>query len=213
MAIKDYYQILGLPPQANIQDIKRAFRKKAMQWHPDLNPNSPAATAQFREIQEAYSVLSDPIQREKYHQQRWANKATGKSYAPIKDLTPYGFLLKVLELDKYMSRQDPFRTDREGLCAYIQQLLNEEQLEILKKHQDLSLNKRLVQLLLHSARILAYPQVQVLAPLLIELDEEQAPEVNRWLKNSKYDQWWGRYKGLIALLIAVLICWFIYRFA
>ena len=65
---KDYYQILGIDKKAAESDIKKAFRKLARQYHPDLNPNDKKAEAKFKEINEAYEVLSDADKRKKYDQ-------------------------------------------------------------------------------------------------------------------------------------------------
>jgi molecular chaperone DnaJ len=66
MAGKDYYQLLGLPRNATDKDIKRAFRQLARKYHPDVNPGSKTAEAKFKEMNEAYEVLSDPENRRKY---------------------------------------------------------------------------------------------------------------------------------------------------
>lgn len=68
MEYKDYYQILGVPKNADEKDIKRAFRKLARQYHPDKNPNNKAAEERFKEINEAYEVLGDAGNRSKYDQ-------------------------------------------------------------------------------------------------------------------------------------------------
>ena len=60
MAYIDYYKILGVDKSASQNDIKKAFRKLARKYHPDLNPNDPSAKDKFQEINEANEVLSDP---------------------------------------------------------------------------------------------------------------------------------------------------------
>jgi curved DNA-binding protein len=66
MEYKDYYQILGVPKDASQEAIKKAFRKLARQYHPDMNPDDPTAEAKFKELNEAYEVLGDPDKRSKY---------------------------------------------------------------------------------------------------------------------------------------------------
>jgi molecular chaperone DnaJ len=65
---KDYYEILGLDRNATDEDIKRAFRKLAIKYHPDKNPGDKVAEEKFKEINEAYQVLSDPQKRAQYDQ-------------------------------------------------------------------------------------------------------------------------------------------------
>lgn len=67
MNYKDYYQVLGVPKDAPAKDIKSAYRKLARKLHPDANPNDPkGAEEKFKELQEAYEVLSDAEKRKKY---------------------------------------------------------------------------------------------------------------------------------------------------
>lgn len=70
MQIKDFYKSLGLDEKANAETIKKAYRQLAKQYHPDTNPNDKAAEDRFKEISEAYDVLSDPQKRKKYDQLR-----------------------------------------------------------------------------------------------------------------------------------------------
>ena len=65
---KDYYQILGISKNASAEDIKKAYRKLARKYHPDLNPGDKTAETKFKEINEAQEVLSDPEKRSKYDQ-------------------------------------------------------------------------------------------------------------------------------------------------
>ena len=63
---EDYYKILGVEKNTSVEDIKKAYRKLALKWHPDKNPNNKAAEDNFKKISEAYAVLSDPEKRKNY---------------------------------------------------------------------------------------------------------------------------------------------------
>ena len=62
----DYYKILGVEKKADTEEIKKAYRKLALKYHPDRNPNNPVAEEKFKNISEAYAVLSDPGKRKQY---------------------------------------------------------------------------------------------------------------------------------------------------
>ena len=65
---RDYYEVLGVDKSASAEDIKKAYRKKAIQYHPDKNPGDKEAEAKFKEINEAHDVLSDKQKRARYDQ-------------------------------------------------------------------------------------------------------------------------------------------------
>jgi curved DNA-binding protein len=65
---EDYYQVLGVDKKASADEIKKVYRKLALKWHPDKNPNNKAAEEKFKKISEAYAVLSDTEKRKNYDQ-------------------------------------------------------------------------------------------------------------------------------------------------
>lgn len=73
---KDYYKILGVSRDADESAIKKAFRKLAKQYHPDTNNGNPEAEKKFREINEAYSVLSDEGKRKEYDESQHENQGS-----------------------------------------------------------------------------------------------------------------------------------------
>lgn len=95
---KDFYQVLGVDRSASGKDIKKAYRKLAQQYHPDNNPGDEAAETRFKEVTEAYDVLSDPKVREEYDQARdafsrgaWAGSpGGGAQYVRFEDLGDLG---------------------------------------------------------------------------------------------------------------------------
>ena len=65
---RDYYEVLGIGKSASEDEIKKAYRQLAKKYHPDLNPDDKAAEAKFKEVNEAYEVLSDGDKRARYDQ-------------------------------------------------------------------------------------------------------------------------------------------------
>ena len=93
MEYKDYYSILGVPKGADEAEVKKAYRKLAKQHHPDRNPGDKAAEAKFKEISEAYEVLSDPEKRKLYEQfgSQWQGyQRAGASGHPGAGGSPFG---------------------------------------------------------------------------------------------------------------------------
>ena len=90
---RDYFKVLGLDRNASADSIKRAFRKFARKYHPDVNPGDASAEAKFKEISEAYEVLSDPDKRRRYEQfgQYWNQAGAGSGGAGVDvDFGRYG---------------------------------------------------------------------------------------------------------------------------
>ncbi len=92
MAFIDYYKILGVDKSIPQKDVKRAYLKRAKQFHPDLHPDDPKAKAKFQALNEAYEVLNDPDKRAKYDRygEHW-REAEAYAGAGGQGGTQYGF--------------------------------------------------------------------------------------------------------------------------
>src|SRR5262245_39654664 len=86
---KDYYKILGVDRNASAEEIRKAFRKLARQYHPDVAKNKPQAEEKFKEINEANEVLSDPEKRKKYDA-LGPNWKQGAEFRPPPGWEPFG---------------------------------------------------------------------------------------------------------------------------
>lgn len=147
MQIKDYYGILQTEPSATLQEIRKAYRKLAHQYHPDKNPGDVYAAVRFAEIKEAYEVLTNPSKKEYYLQQRWYNQSIGKRRTEG-IITPVNVLKQSLELEKYVSTLDVFRMDKPGLQEYIFSFINDKTVTELHKFDEPEIIRQIIRTVL-----------------------------------------------------------------
>src|SRR6185369_15388296 len=128
-----------IEPHSTLAEIKQAFRHLALIYHPDKNPNDKYAAVRFNEIKEAYEVLTNPVKKENYLQERWYNQSIGiRRTAGI--ITPVSILKLILELEQYVSRLDVHRMNKEGLSDYIEELLSTDTIKSLKDFNEPEIN-------------------------------------------------------------------------
>ena len=209
--LKDYYQILQIQPHSTLAEIKQAFRRLALIYHPDKNPNDKYAEAQFNEIKEAYEVLTNPVKKENYLQQRWYNQSIGKRRT-AETITPVSILKLVLELEQYVSRLDVHRMNREGLSDYIDQLLSTGTIENLKQFNEPEINKQIITSTLSAMQPLSMRFLGKLPERLGTLadDETSMLQIKNFLKNRKRAFLWEQYKVALIILFTIFICMIIY---
>ena len=209
--LKDYYQILQIQPHSTLAEIKQAFRRLAMIYHPDKNPNDKYAEVQFKEIKEAYEVLTNPVKKENYLQQRWYSQSIGKRRT-AETITPVSILKLVLELEQYVSRLDVHRMNNEGLSDYIDQLLSTGTIENLKQFNEPEINKQIITSALSAMQTLSLRFLGKLPERLGTLadDETSLHQIRNFLKNRKRAFLWERYKVAVIILFTIFICMIIY---
>jgi curved DNA-binding protein CbpA len=172
MLFTDHYRILDLEPSASLPEIKKAYRRLALLYHPDKNNNDPYAAEQFKAIKEAYETLTIPSKKEKYLQQRWYFQSTGnrKTQGVI---TPVTILKQSLELDKYVSTLDIHRMDKQGLTDYILEITTDENIEKLNRFNDLVIHREITQTILHCSNPILPAQFNTVLKQLEKLNNDQ----------------------------------------
>jgi molecular chaperone DnaJ len=211
---KDYYKILELSPTATLKEIKAAYRRLAHQYHPDKNNNDMYAAAKFEIIKEAYEVLSHPSKKEYYLQQRWYDQSMAKKQS-TDAITPVSVLKRLLEFDKYVSTLDVHRMDKEGLFAYINDILSDETIKKLNTFNETDINNVIIDTVIKSSRPLSYSYIKQLSASLkkIKADESGETSIDRYLSHSLRSAEWNKYRIWLIIVIVILLCLFIYYFS
>lgn len=215
MQLKDYYKILEVTPLATQQEIKKAFRQLALKYHPDKNEGDHLSEALFKEVQEAWEVLSDPKQREEYNYKRWFNRSIGEAFVE-RALTPAGILAECQRLKNYVTSMNIFQVDYDALSFHIRQLLSDSNIGILQQFNDASTNRAVNRTLLKAAEPLPLLYLQPIALLLVKLashDESMIREVDEAVQQRKRHDYWHKYKWIVVVAITAIICWIMYKVA
>lgn len=210
--LKDYYQILQIQPNSTLVEIKQAFRRLAMIYHPDKNPNDKYAEVQFNEIKEAYEILTNPVKKESYLQERWYHQSIGKKRT-AKTITPVSILKLSLELEQYVSRLDVHRMNKEGLSSYLNELLSEDTIKKLNEFNEEEINGQIIITTLTTMKPLPLNLTSSLLRRLESLAENDAmamKHIKIFLHEHKRIFLWERYKVLIILICTIIICLLIY---
>lgn len=209
MIVKDYYKTLELTPVASLQEIKKAFRRLAVKYHPDKNNGDHLAAARFVEIQEAYEVLSDPQKREEYNYNRWYTRKTGTGYTE-QPLTPEELLASTEKLKDAIASMNFFQVDFHSLSSHIRQLLNETNIAILHQYKIINTNRRIIKNLLQAATPLPLKEHLPVHESLMQLandDEEMKQLLQQALRSKTQRHQWDRYKWIVVVLIIAFVCW------
>ncbi len=211
MTTKDYYQELELPYTATGEDIRRAFRKLAFQFHPDKNDGDAVAEEKFKAIQEAYFILSDAQRRENYHlKSRYPliNRRT-----PAKPVTAFSILNQCRKLNDKIAEMDIFRMSQQALFEQIMLLVEDRNISIIQQSGDEKIALQITNELLKSSKPLAFSyveQINTRLALLAGSNNEQISQIYHHTKTRRRISYWERYNGLVILLVTIVLCWLIW---
>ncbi len=203
--MKDYYNILNISSSATSDEVKKAFRKLALMYHPDKTNGSTGSSERFSEIQEAYAVLSNSKKRSEYHYSRYRETARSK---PIAE-TAEDVVTLTYELKKKIVQFDPFRIDRDLVYFELKDLLRPHNIRLLQENPDQTIMVSFTKLILECLTPLDFERIKELCHILEELnigDHPSNQQVKDFLKNSYLLHSWNRYKVYVALLISGILC-------
>lgn len=204
MAIKDYYKILNVKPDASATSIKQSYRKLAMKYHPDKNPDDELSAAVFSEIAEAYSVLSNPSARKDYNYQRY-HTAVSEYSKPAETIDM--LLNKASYLKKQVAYINPFRFNHDALLYSIKQLLPYD-ISTLLQTNELQ-QKEFLEAIVWCSNVLTSSQVRNLYGIMQPLFKKHnwlQKQLNTLIKQQAKKESWEKNKIVLAVLITLLLC-------
>lgn len=207
MISKDYYKILDVKPTAEAVTIKRNYRKLAMRYHPDKNQGDALAAEVFSDIAEAYSVLSDPLQRRAYNEKRFNIFETSRYYAPV--ITQTSVTANINKLQQTIATLDPYRLNRDALYVSICRIMSDEVIDFLKQQQDKTFNRLFIERILECAKLLTIQYIYKLSPALFDVagdDEAARRSIEAFMQTARRSNAWNRYKAIVVIVAALLLC-------
>lgn len=211
MQVKDYYAILEVSPAATRDEIKQAYRKLALRFHPDKTENDPYTNARFQEIKEAYEVLTTPARKQEYLNQRWYEKSQGRKQKVIV-VTPDYLLQEAIALDRQLAHADRHRMNREALLQRLLELLNDDTIQKMAAFQDTGTIDEAAMLILKSGRLLPAASLAQITARIHQLPisnslQQSLPNIVHTQRRSERLE---RLTPWMALLAVLLVCLFLF---
>jgi len=212
--MKDYYKILGVNPSASPAEIKKAYRALAFKYHPDKNPENSLAEAHFKEIQEAYSVISDSYKRGKYDDERWL-MGMGSNTQYREAVTPAWLITICQQLNTSLATMDTHRMSQRALQAYILLILTDSHIGVLQEAADRSANDIIINELLNATEKLEVQYLdEIMQRLLIVAGDDDALKqaIENVSRERKQRAIRDKLFPYIIILVTLALCIFMYLY-
>ncbi len=201
---KDYYRILNVKSSATTAGIKNAYRKIAMAYHPDRNPDDALAAAVFSDAAEAYKVLSDNESRKRYNYERYLT-AEEEYKRPVETID--ALILRIKKLNEYVKHTDSFRLNKNALLYTIKQLFPDD-LTLLQQTNH-ALLQQFLELVTIAAQYLYSNQTKQLSRLLMPFYTRQEwlqYKLRSIMQQQQRQERWEKNKIILAIIIAAVLC-------
>jgi curved DNA-binding protein CbpA len=203
MVLKDYYEILQVTPNATLEDIKKAYRKLALQYHPDTADNDDVHLHLFLEIKEAYDTLSDTKRRQAYHYKKFYRQVEQEAIVTAEYMAQ-----QAQQLAAFIAVLDPYRIDYDLLYRLITQLLSSTNQRLIEKASG-QMQQQIIKDLQAGVWHLNFPLAKNIYPTLLLLACNNASLVtslNQQRTTQKRLYYWDTYKLAGAIVIAIFLC-------
>jgi hypothetical protein len=216
----DYYKLLGVLPTATTDEIKKAYRQLALTYHPDRNPGDRKSEVYFKKVNEAYTVLSDPEERENYNHEfknfkrtSGVDKDEDKPASPKHEqaLTPEVILSALQSIKIKITGVNRSQVNQLVLYNKLHTLLSRTNVNLLLSSADHSTNRLIIDEVLACCKFLPYPQIQNIILRLVIFagsDNDVIQKIYSFEKHQKGGSFWKEYSragGVIAIIIFFLI--------
>jgi curved DNA-binding protein CbpA len=211
MPVKDYYRILGVTPGTDVPAIKKAFRRLAMEHHPDKSHTSAENSVYFQELQEAYQTLTDPYKREQYLYNRWLEKSMGHQLDQA--MSAEEILLLFIKAEQYFSQTDHYRTNSNLLLHQLLQTFSERRINTILEGKDEQQILSTLDLAMKLSNRLNANEMEKSIQHFGQLLAQKPYLLEQWmklLKMKKKDESREKWTLPMMLFITILICLAIY---
>lgn len=213
--LKDHYKTLGISANATTQEIKKAYRSLALQYHPDKNQDNTYSAAIFREIQEAYDTLSDPRQKIAYDNAAMLHNMGVKTKAAEK-ITPEWIMKESIRLQQYMRTVDTYRMSHQSLQEYIQLLLSDAHISILHEYADEKISTSITSSILASIQYLDEPYYTTIISRLLRVangNNDLLQNIHAHAAQHQQQLGWKKTVPYVILIVTALLCVIMYLYA
>lgn len=202
---------MGVKPSATLTEVKKAYRRLAMQYHPDKNPDNVYAEAQFKEIQEAYSILSNSIKREQYNDDLWMS-GNGKRASPTQEVTPSWLLTVAIDMNKSLAAMDTYRISQRALQEYILLILTDAHIGVLRHYGDEEKNALIRTEVFKATHWLGIQYLDIVIAQLLKTTDDiaQQREIYQFYKGREKQAKQRQLMPLIIMLVTILLCVLMY---
>lgn len=178
-----------------------------MQYHPDKNPDNQFAEAQFKEIQEAYSVLGNPVKRERYNDDLWMSGAS-KRNANTQEVTPAWLLTVAIDMNKSLAAMDTHRLSHRALQDYILLILTDAHIGVLRHYND---EDKIVAITGEVIKATRWLELKYLGPIMTQLlkttdDPVHRRNLHQFYRNREAQDMQRKLFPYLVALITIALC-------